>query len=218
MNSENINRRPLKTRQTQWAKVLSRWLIERKVEPNHISILGIVFACMGGIIFISIPLQKSLFFKGIFYIVAALCIQLRLLCNMLDGMVAVEGNQKSHLGNLYNELPDRLEDTIILVSAGYSIADHTLAYLGWMAALLAVLTAYIRAFGGSLGTKQYFCGPMAKPHRMAVMTVGCLLASFMIWLNKNNEVILLSLILVIMGGMMTCFRRIRLIVEELKTR
>ena len=40
------------------------------------------------------------------------------------------------------------------------------------AALLAALTAYIRAVGGSLGLPQDFSGIMAKPQRMALLTFG----------------------------------------------
>ncbi|MBL0870860.1 MAG: hypothetical protein IBJ18_09825, partial [Phycisphaerales bacterium] len=45
--------------------------------------------------------------------------------------------------------------------------------LGWIAALLAVLTAYVRAavkVSGGAGMAQDFCGPMAKQHRMALVT------------------------------------------------
>ncbi len=41
-----------------------------------------------------------------------------------------------------------------------------------------MLTAYIRVLGGALGTPQYFTGPMAKQHRMFVITLGALLAAF----------------------------------------
>ena len=41
--------------------------------------------------------------------------QLRLLCNMMDGLVAVEGGLKSKAGDLFNEAPDRIEDVILLV-------------------------------------------------------------------------------------------------------
>ncbi len=32
-------------------------------------------------------------------------IQLRLLCNMLDGMIAVDTNHRTKTGELYNEIP-----------------------------------------------------------------------------------------------------------------
>ena len=52
-------------------------------------------------------------------------------------------------------------------------------WLGWFCALLAAICAYVRLLGGTLGQPQDFGGPMAKPHRMAALTIGCLVAT--IW-------------------------------------
>ncbi len=104
-------------------------------------------------------------------LLAAAAIQLRLLCNLLDGMLAVEEGFKSKTGDIYNDLPDRVADVLILVGAGYSMRD--LPYgstLGWLAAVMAVFTAYVRLLGGSLGVTQHFIGPMAKQHRMFTLT------------------------------------------------
>src|SRR5439155_982956 len=105
-----------------------------------------------------------------------------LLCNLLDGMVAIEGGLQSKSGDVFNEVPDRVSDALILVGAGYATAPALgLAWagaLGSAAALLAVLTAYVRALGAALGTGQDFRGPMAKPHRMAALTAACLAGAF----------------------------------------
>ncbi len=63
-------------------------------------------------------------------------------------MVAVEGGKHAPLGQFANEFPDRIADSLLFVAAGYAIA---LPFLGWLAALAAALTAYIRVFGGALG-------------------------------------------------------------------
>lgn len=78
-------------------------------------------------------------------------------------MVAVEGGKGTPTGVPYDELPDRVADSLFLVALGYAAA---LPWLGWLGALLAALTACIRALGGALGQPQDFRGPMAKPHRM----------------------------------------------------
>ena len=58
-------------------------------------------------------------------------------------------------------------------SAGYAIRDLLAVELdGWE--LRAITTAYIRVLGKSIGTDT-FLGPMAKPHRMALITVSALL-------------------------------------------
>jgi len=40
------------------------------------------------------------------------------LCNLLDGMVAIEHGKQSQLGVLYNELPDRVSDSVLFVALG----------------------------------------------------------------------------------------------------
>ncbi len=87
---------------------------------------------------------------------------------MLDGMVAVQSIAPSAVGELFNEIPDRISDFATLVGLGY--ASGGMPALGWLAAWLAALTAYIRAQGKVSGAAQYYQGPMAKPQRMALAT------------------------------------------------
>lgn len=163
-----MSRRPLKSRDTRWAKVLSSWLARRRVTPNAISVAGMVFATAGGAGFVlaggTIPWAAGL---GLGVAGA----QLRLVCNLLDGMVAVEGGLKGKAGDLFNEAPDRYADIVLLAGAGVAAGQ---IWLGWMAAAAAVLTAYVRALGASLGQGQDFSGPMAKPQRMFFLTLGAL--------------------------------------------
>jgi phosphatidylglycerophosphate synthase len=105
----------------------------------------------------------------LWFLFGAALIQLRLLANMLDGMVAVASGQASPVGEIYNEVPDRIADTLILVGLGYAVGGSPT--LGWAAALAAVFTAYVRAQAAVAGAPQEFCGPMAKPQRMFVITI-----------------------------------------------
>lgn len=151
----DANRRPLKMRSKRWVQALATTLARREVSPNAISSAGIVFAVIGGACLLLSPRAPVLLLG------AAACVQLRLLCNLLDGLVAVEGGLKSRGGDLFNEMPDRVEDSVFLVCAGYAYSS-SIPELGWASALLAVLTAYIRAFRVSLGLNQDFSGPMAN--------------------------------------------------------
>jgi phosphatidylglycerophosphate synthase len=130
---------------------------------------------------------------------AAIAIQARLLCNMLDGLVAVEGGLKGKAGDLFNEAPDRYEDVILLAGAGFAAGS---LWVGWMAAAFAVLTAYVRAFGASLGRGQDFCGPFAKPHRMFFLTVGTLGAI------AYQPLLGWTLWLIAIGSLVTAVRRV----------
>lgn len=166
----SANRRPLKSRSTRWAGAATRVVLATGLTANQISFLGIVIAALGAWALIEAPTRPLLF------LAAAACIQLRLLANMLDGLVAVEGGRGAPTGSIWNEFPDRIEDSLFLIAAGYAAE---LPWLGWLCALLAAVCAYVRLLGGTLGQPQDFTGPMAKPHRMAALTVGCLVAA--IW-------------------------------------
>ena len=196
------NRRPLKTRSKPWAQALARFLVARKLQPNHISTAGVGFSVIGG----ACLLASTTIVSPLFLLAAAACIQARLLCNMMDGLVAVEGGLKSNYGDLFNEIPDRIEDSLFLVCAGY--AAHA-PELGWGCAVLAVFTAYLRAFGGSLGQAQDFCGPMAKPQRMFFLTLGCLLSALAGLLAKDIPILRMILWIIAAGAIVTAIRRIQ---------
>lgn len=107
-------------------------------------------------------------------IAAAAAIQGRLVCNLLDGMVAVEHGRGGPAGPIWNELPDRIADALFLVGAGWFATLAGVAWArdaGWAAALLAVLAAYVRELGRGLGQPADFAGPGAKPQRMGLLTV-----------------------------------------------
>ena len=197
--NEDINRRPLKTRQHIWAHRLAHWFVARGLTPNQMSMASIALAVLGAFVYAGVGATSGAL-RSLLLFMAAVFIQLRLLSNMLDGLMAVEEGRKTATGAIYNELPDRIADIFFLVAAGYA-ADC--AILGWSAALLAVLTAYVRALGGALGFAQDFCGPMAKPHRMFTLTLGNVLAIFL----PALPVLGVTLGVIIVGSAATVWRR-----------
>lgn len=208
MDSTASNRRPLKTRSALWAQSVARTLARTAITPNQISAASVVVAAIGAAALLTLTPPWSL-------LVCAACIQLRLLCNMLDGMVAVEGGKGTATGALYNEFPDRIADSLFIVAVGYAVG---VAWLGWCSALLAALTAYIRAIGGSLGLPQDFRGPMAKPHRMAVLTGGCLIGALEATTWHSHLLLLVAEWIVGVGSLITCVTRTRAIAQKLRAK
>lgn len=150
---------------------------------------------------------------------AAAAIQLRLLCNLLDGLMAVESGLKSVHGDLFNEIPDRIADSLILIAAGYATTSGSLGpALGWTAALLAVGTAYARVLAGSLGAPQRFLGPMAKQHRMFAVTLACLAAAIEQAVRGTNRLLLGVLALIVLGTAVTLMRRVMALAHDLEQR
>lgn len=171
--TDSSRRRPLASRNTRAAQTLAAWIAATGIGPNAISRIGILFALVGGAAFAGLAVVEAPAPRIGLLLLAALGCQLRLLCNLLDGMVAIEGGRGGPDGPFWNEAPDRLSDIFILV--GFGIAAGSPA-LGWAAACLAVFAAYVRELGVSHGLAPDFGGPMAKPHRMAAVTLAASVA------------------------------------------
>ncbi len=198
MTDDLSSRRPLASRSSGLAQKAVALLLKTSITPNQISLVSIAVSLVGAAALLFAPQRPWLF------LVAALCVQLRLLCNLLDGMVAVEGGRGTPVGGLYNEIPDRVADSLFLVAWGYACG---IGWLGWLAALAAACTAYIRVLGGALGLKQDFRGPMAKQHRMALLTAVCLLSLAELWWSGTTWALTGGLWIAAVGGLATCGTR-----------
>jgi phosphatidylglycerophosphate synthase len=207
----------LQTRKTRWAAALSRRIADGGVTPNQISVASIFCAFLTAACFVEARNSHGTA-QAAWLLSVALTIQARLLCNLLDGMVAVECGRKSKTGDIYNDFPDRVSDIVTLVAAGYAASCPYGPIMGWMAAVLALFTAYVRLLGGSLGTPQYFIGPMAKQHRMAALTVGCIIAAGLAAAHMTVWGIDTALAVIIAGAIVTSVRRIRRIASDLESR
>ena len=213
-------RRPLKSRDSRWAVATAGWLARRRVRPNTISLASVVFAAVAGGCLAAAGWQGSLP-PSLLLVVAAAMIQSRLVCNLLDGMVAIEGGMKTKSGELYNDVPDRVSDPLILIGAGYGVAWGPWGpALGWLAALLAVMTAYVRVLGVSAGSQAYFLGPMAKQHRMAALTIACLVGALEAVLVQpySGGAVGIALVVIVVGSALTVGRRLRCIAADLERR
>lgn len=197
-------RRPLASRQSGWARASSAFLARHKVAPNSISIASVFFAALAGVCFWISRSQSPWWLLG-----SAVGIQLRLICNLMDGMVAIEGGLKSKTGDVFNDLPDRFADLFLIVPAGYAVGYPE---LGWCAGALAVFTAYVRTMGGALGLKQDFVGPMAKQQRMAILTIASIAAIF------APIALPIALAVIAVGSLITVFRRTLRILRLLEAR
>jgi phosphatidylglycerophosphate synthase len=220
MNAEEYTpeRRPIASRERKISKVLARALAVRGVSPNAISTAGMIAGVAAGLALVATTLPD---WQRPAFLAAAVLMQLRLLANMLDGMVAVQCQKASPVGELYNEVPDRVSDTAAFVGAGYAAGGHPV--LGFSAALLALFIAYLRAEGKVAGAHQEFCGPMAKPQRVFVLTLLALYCGLapQAWqpaLAWPPELGLMGIGLgaIIAGEVWTALRRLRKIAGALK--
>ena len=209
-SSHQAERRPLASRELGIAQHAAAWLIARGVSANVISLASIGCAALAAAALVATRSTDGVAVRVLFLAAAGL-VQARLLANLLDGMVAVGSGSASRTGELFNELPDRIADALILIGAGFSVGGSPA--LGHVAALLAIFTAYVRALGNAVGATQLFIGPMAKPQRMAVVTVACVGNAIM-----PARWIAVALLVIAFGGVITAARRLRRIAEQLRGR
>jgi phosphatidylglycerophosphate synthase len=166
-------RRPIAARSWTVSRAVSSWLARKGVSPNAISIAGLLAALLAGglLAFTAVSADLARFA----WLGAGVLIAVRLLANMFDGMVALETKRVSPIGELFNEVPDRLSDVAIIVGLGYAGGGD--ATIGYLAALAAVFTAYVRAADKIAGAPQDYRGPMAKPHRMFLIIFICVIGT-----------------------------------------
>ena len=202
-------RRPIASRELAVSKRLANWMAAAGWTPNAISVGGLVAAVLAGAAFYLTSVVPG--FARLWFLLGAGLAQVRLLANMFDGMVAVESGQASPVGELYNEVPDRVSDAVILVGLGYAAGGSVV--VGLAAAVAAVFTAYVRAQAVVAGAPQDFCGPMAKPQRMFVITVvavwcGVTPAAWQPVTEGGHGIPAACALLVLVGCVATALRRL----------
>ncbi len=195
---------------------MSRGLLRVGLTPNQVSIFGILFALAAAVQWLALadadPVWRLLFCIG-----AGICVLLRLVCNLLDGLMAIEGGVRTRTGEFFNEMPERISDCVLLVAAGYAAQPLPGAStLGWAAALAALATAYVRLLGVTLGKRADFCGPFAKPQRMAVLGCASLAGAAEAWVGPVENLLWWALLAIVVGTAVTVVRRVVRLYLQLK--
>jgi len=207
------DRRPLESRGWAISQRVAEWLAKNHVNPNIISIGAMVCGIAAGLAFAA---TSGVSHHGwLLWLGGALFVQLRLLGNLYDGMVAVLRQIASSVGELFNEVPDRVSDAATLIGFGYAAGSNAL--LGFVATCFALFLPYLRAMGKVAGAQQEFCGPMAKQQRMAVVTIAAIICA-VIPRAIDWKVPTYALWLVIAGCIVTCVRRLHRIAATLQAR
>jgi phosphatidylglycerophosphate synthase len=210
------NRRPARARDHTWVRWLAGRLAVAGATPNQVSLASVLFAGLASVCLLLAavtPIGRPLLF-----LTAAALLPFRGLCNLCDGLIAVEGGRRTRAGVIFNDLPDRLSDALLLAAAGVAISAWWGRDLGWLAALLALGTAYVRVLGGSAGTRQPFCGPMDKSARMVILGLAAVLAAAEAACGWPERSLTAGLAAIAIGSLLTIIRRTRRILRELDGR
>lgn len=205
----DADRRPLASRSWKVSERVSHGLVQRGASANGISVAGMVAGVLGGLAF---ALTAHLSVPALAWLAGAALVQARLVANLLDGMVAIESGKASRVGELFNEVPDRVSDAATLIGLGYAAGG--IPWLGYLAAVLALFVAYVRSAARNAGAPQDYSGPMAKPHRMFAVTVTAILCAIVpagpsvVLFGQRGGWPAVALALIVAGCVVTAIRRL----------
>jgi phosphatidylglycerophosphate synthase len=219
--AETSNRRPIKQRSSGWAKRLAAWLAKEGASPDLISAASAAVSLLAAALMLWAGATLLTPLRAALFVAAGLLISLRLVCNLLDGMVAVEHGRGSSAGPIWNELPDRFSDVAVLVAAGYAARSSGLILgppAGWICAVLALSTAYVRELGRGLGFPADFSGPFAKQQRMLALTAAAALSAVEPLWGWRGQSMLIALVIIALGTALTAARRTRTLAIRLARR
>ena len=205
------SRRPIAEMFRRTANAATKLCVHSGISPDVVSALSIVAAAAAAFSF-----WKS-HDHPLLLIVGPLFCYLRLWFNMLDGMVAVAAGKASLRGEIVNDLPDRISDVIIFAGVAHSGWMHPA--IGYWAAILALLTAYVGLFGQAIGGARQFGGIMSKPWRMVLLTIGSWLTFFAPSLGETfNHFTVLdwTCLIIIAGCLQTIMIRLKRILAALQ--
>ncbi len=219
--TDTANRRPIRQRQSPWARWMAQRLAEEGASPDLISVAGAACATLAGGLLLAGDAAHPIWLRAPLLIAAAVFIQMRMLFNMLDGMVAIEHGRASPAGPIWNELPDRYSDVVVLVCAGYAARQGGVLFsaaAGWTCAILALAAAYVRELGCGLGLPADFSGPFAQQQRMLALTVAAAVSAVEPLWGWAGQTLMLALIVVAAGTAHTTARRTLTLARRLAER
>jgi phosphatidylglycerophosphate synthase len=208
---EPTSRRPIGEGFRGTARLATALCVRLNIHPDAISYASVVAAAIAAVCFGKSGLHSWLLF------VAPLFCYLRLWFNMLDGMVALASGKASWRGEILNDLPDRVSD--VLIFAGVAHSGWVNPFIGYWAAIFALLTAYVGMFGQAVGVQREFSGMMSKPWRMVTLHLGAWITFARPSLPIDRFTILdLTCLLIVAGCVQTMAIRLKRIMAALRAK
>lgn len=213
MDVYHPHQRPLKTKFRDWFRSFAELARDNDITAPQLSLFGVIAALIGGG-FLILTLTSAPWGDFFLFIMAAACILARLLFDLISAINAEDQPPRTKIEGFYIDFPDRIADTLLFACMGYATQAPGGTVLGWIAAFLAMFTAYTRLLGVTVGAPMSFMGPMAKPQRMATLAIICVVAAFASPSGMAPFVLSIGLWICIFGSLYTIYRRISFIHEN----
>jgi len=153
--------------------------------PNHVSILGIIFAALAAVAYTQWE------FNRILLMLAPVLMLISGVFDALDGVIARVYGETTKFGGFFDSMLDRYADAFVL--GGIIIGGLTNLAWGLVALMGSLLVSYARARAEAAGVKMESVGLAERAERI-VLVVGASFVSYF-WIDALNWSILILAIL-----------------------
>jgi len=153
--------------------------------PNHVSVLGIIFASLAAVTY------SQWQFNHLLLILAPVLMLISGLFDALDGVIARVYGEATTFGGFFDSLLDRCADAVIL--CGIILGGLTQTVWGLAALLGSLMVSYARARAEAAGIKMESVGLAERAERIVILA----LASFLsyVWLEALDWGVILLAVL-----------------------
>ena len=141
--------------------------------PNHVSLLGIIFAVLSALTYWQWKLHPFLL------ILAPLLMLASGILDAIDGAMARLYGEATNFGGFLDSLLDRYADAVML--CGIILGGLTEVYWGLAALMGSLLVSYTRARAEAAGVKMETVGLAERAERLVLLALASFLA--FIWLD-----------------------------------
>jgi phosphatidylglycerophosphate synthase len=193
----------LKPASARLVQPLEDRLVAAGVSPDAISASAIVLAAAGGA---CLALSDRVpWLLLIVPIVAAA----RLIANILDGSVARRIGVARPIGEIWNELGDRVADVLFI--GGLALIPSVDPRLALGAVIAALVASYAGLATRAAGGHRLYVGVMAKPGRMIVLAIAAPAA----FITGDGRLLAAAAVVILVGSLVTLGQRLLVAHREL---
>ena len=171
--------------------------VSRGVSADVLTLAAVPVAVAGGL---CLALSDAL--PALLLLVPILA-TLRLVLNLVDGQVARATRTSHPMGEMWNELGDRLADVLFI--GGLAYVPEVGPLLALSAAMAAVLASYVGITARAIAAPRAYGGVMSKPGRMFVLAVAAPVA----FVIAGTWPLVLAAWLILAGSVLTLVQRLR---------
>lgn len=171
-------------------------LVARGVSPDAITGAAVVVAAAGGSC-LALAGRAPALMLAIPVLAAA-----RLVLNILDGTVARRTGRSRPVGELWNELGDRVADVLFI--GGLAFHPSVEPRLALAAVIAALLASYAGVVARAAGGRRQYGGIMSKPGRMIVLAVAAPAA----YVTGDGRLLAAAAALIVVGSLATLAQRV----------